>query len=223
MRYDPNKHHRRSIRLKGFDYTREGAYFVTICTQNQACLFGEIVNEQMRLNDVGKVADVCWRAIPQHFPRVVLDAFVIMPNHVHGIIWIGPENRANVGAKNLSSPPSRRAKNLSPLPPRPSQRGASEFRSPSKTVGSIVRGFKIGVTKWVRTNKNFYTVWQRNYYEHIIRNETALNRLRQYIADNPARWADDQENPVHKTQDENRRGEKPFAQPDTGDDKGYAP
>ncbi len=186
MRYDPNKHHRRSIRLKGFDYTQEGAYFVTICTQNQACLFGEIVNEQMRLNDVGEVADICWRAIPEHFPRVVLDAFVIMPNHVHGIIWIGPENRANVGAKNFS-----------PLPPRPSQRGASEFRSPSKTVGSIVRGFKIGVTKWVRSNKNFYTVWQRNYYEHIIRNETALNRLRQYIADNPASWADDQENPIH--------------------------
>ena len=102
MRYDSNKHHRRSIRLKGFDYTREAAYFVTICTQNQACLFGEIVNGQMCLNDVGEVADICWRAIPEHFPRVVLDAFVIMPNHVHGIIWIGPENRANVGAKNLS-------------------------------------------------------------------------------------------------------------------------
>ena len=186
MRYDSNKHHRRSIRLKGFDYTQEGAYFVTICTQNQACLFGDIVNGQMRLTDVGEVADICWRAIPQHFPRVVLDAFVVMPNHVHGIIWIGPENRANVGAKIFS-----------PLPPRPSQRSASEFRSPSKTVGSIVRGFKIGVTKWVRANKNFYTVWQRNYYEHIIRNETALNRLRQYIADNPARWADDQENPIH--------------------------
>ena len=185
MRYDPNKHHRRSIRLKGFDYTREAAYFVTISTQNQACLFGEIMNEQMRLNDVGTVADICWRAIPEHFPRVVLDAFVIMPNHVHGIIWIRPKNKANVGAKNLS-----------PLPPRPSQQGASAFRSPSKTVGSIVRGFKIGVTKWVRSNKNFYTVWQRNYYEHIIRNETALNRLRQYIADNPARWADDQENPI---------------------------
>ena len=189
MRYDSNKHHRRSIRLKGFDYTREGAYFVTICTQNQACLFGEIVNGQMRLNDVGKVVDICWRAIPKHFPRVVLDAFVIMPNHVHGIIWIGPANRANVGAKNLSP--------LPPQPPRPSQRDASAFRSPSKTVGSIVRGFKIGVTKWVRTNKNFYTVWQRNYYEHIIRNDTALNRLRQYITDNPVRWEEDRENPIH--------------------------
>ncbi len=188
MRYDP-KHHRRSIRLKGFDYTREGAYFVTICTQNQACLFGEIVNGQMQLSDVGEVADTCWRAIPEHFPRVVLDAFVIMPNHVHGIIWIGLANRVNVGAKNLSP--------LPPPPPRPSQRDTSAFRSPSKTVGSIVRGFKIGVTKWVRSNKNFYTVWQRNYYEHIIRNDTALNRLRQYITDNPARWEDDRENPIH--------------------------
>ena len=189
MRYDSNKHHRRSIRLKGFDYTREGAYFVTICTQNQACLFGEIVNGQMRLNDVGEVADICWRAIPERFPRVVLDAFVIMPNHVHGIIWIGPENRANVGAKIFSP--------LPPLPPRPSQRGASAFRSPSKTVGSIVRGFKIGVTKWVRANKNIYTVWQRNYYEHIIRNNTGLNRIRKYIADNPAHWDEDMENPIH--------------------------
>ena len=199
MRYDP-KHHRRSIRLKGFDYTREGAYFVTICTQNQACLFGEIVNGQMQLNDVGEVADTCWRAIPEHFPKVVLDAFVIMPNHVHGIIWIGLANRANVGAKNVGISDNVGAKNLSPLPPPPprsSQRDASAFRSPSKTVGSIVRGFKIGVTKWVRTNKNFYTVWQRNYYEHIIRNDTALNRLRQYITDNPARWEEDQENPIH--------------------------
>lgn len=218
MRYDPNKYHRRSIRLKGFDYTQEGAYFVTICTQNQACLFGDIVNGQMRLNDVGTIADICWRAIPEHFPRVVLDVFVIMPNHVHGIIWIGPGNRANVGAKDVGISANLGAKdvgisdnvgakdmeisdnvgakNFSPLPPRLSQRGASAFRSPSKTVGSIVRGFKIGVTKWVRSNKNFYTVWQRNYYEHIIRNETALNRLRQYIADNPAHWADDQENPI---------------------------
>ena len=139
MRYDSNKHHRRSIRLKGFDYTREGAYFVTICTQNQACLFGEIVNGQMRLNDVGEVADICWRAIPERFPRVVLDAFVIMPNHVHGIIWIGPENRANVGAKNFSP--------LPPQPPRPSQRGASAFRS-SIENGWFRAGFKIGVTKW---------------------------------------------------------------------------
>ena len=201
MRYDSNKHHRRSIRLKGFDYTREGAYFVTICTQNQACLFGEIVNRQMRLNDVGEVADICWRAIPEHFPRVVLDAFVIMPNHVHGIIWIGPENRANVGAKNVDTSDNVGAKIFSPLPPQPplpSQRGASAFRSPSKTVGSIVRGFKIGVTKWVRSNKNFYTVWQRNYYEHIIRNNTGLNRIRKYIADNPARWDEDTENPIHQ-------------------------
>ena len=120
-----------------------------------------------------------------HFPHARLDAYVIMPNHVHGIIWIdnieaknvGTESEYNVGAKNFS--------------PRP-----SAFRSPTKTLGSIVRGFKIGVTKWVRTHTAIYFVWQRNYYGHIIRNEVALNRVSQYIAENPARWAKDSANPV---------------------------
>ncbi len=82
MRYDPNKHHRRSIRLKGFDYAQENAYFVTICTQNGTCLFGEIMNEQMQLNDAGRVAQMVWKAIPDHFPHVETDASVVMPNHV---------------------------------------------------------------------------------------------------------------------------------------------
>ena len=184
-----DSHRRRSLRLAGFDYGREGAYFVTICTHNRAGLFGEIVNGEMRLNVVGQVAATCWLGIPAHFPHVRLDTYTIMPNHVHGIIWLG----ANPMAVSPSAPPVG-AKNLSPLLPR-----ASVVRSPSKTVGSIVRGFKIGVTKWVRANTDVWEVWQRNYYEHVIRNDAALNRLRQYIMDNPARWAEDPENPKRQS------------------------
>ncbi len=115
MPYDPKKHHRRSIRLKGYDYTQPGAYFITICTQNRECLFGEVVDGRMVLNELGQVARECWLAIPDHFPHSRLDEFVIMPNHVHGIIWIvGPDgkkelpavgwNRIPVGAKDLLPP-----------------------------------------------------------------------------------------------------------------------
>jgi len=88
MKFDPNKHHRRSIRLKGYDYTQPGGYFVTIVTYHRDLLFGEIVNEEMQLNDLGKIVEECWRAIPEHIPNVELGAYVIMPNHVHGIIVI---------------------------------------------------------------------------------------------------------------------------------------
>lgn len=180
MTFDPENHHRRSIRLKGYDYTQAGAYFVTICTQHRTCLFGEMVNEQMQLNDAGRFVEQCWLDIPHHFPHVELEAFVVMPNHVHGIIVITDP----VGAKNFS-----------PLP----NDGTSTptlFLSTSRTIGSIVRGFKIGVTKWFRMNMDISTVWQRNYYEHIIRNESTLHRIRDYIVNNPLQWAVDRENPL---------------------------
>ncbi len=170
--YDPNKHHRRSIRLKGFDYTREAAYFVTICIQNGTCLFGEIVNGQMRLNDAGRVAQMMWKAIPTHFPHVETDAWVVMPNHVHGII-------ITVGATHAS-------------PPRQSG-------PPKGSLGAIVGSYKSAVSRQI--NQLHGTpgalVWQRNYYEHIIRNNTGLNRIRKYIAGNPAHWDEDMENPIH--------------------------
>ncbi len=204
---------RRSIRLRGYDYAQPGAYFVTICTYRRQPLFGEVVDGEMRLNAAGRVARRCWLEIPQHFPHVQLDEFVIMPNHVHGILVIvehpypdavDPDVGAkNVGAKNVSplhSPdvvdPDVGAKNLSPLPSplHPSQPSKMP-RSPSRTIGSVVRGFKIGVTKWFRQNTDIYNVWQRNYYEHIIRNERALNNIRRYIRDNPLRWFLDRYNP----------------------------
>jgi len=205
MPYDPQHHHRRSIRLPGYDYTQPGAYFVTIVTYERMPLFGEIVDGEMRLNDAGRVAERCWLAIPSHFPHVALDVFVIMPNHVHGILWIVETPPAGtvaaVGAKNFSplpSPISPLPSDVSPVPPldiSPQPDVAPRPHGTSKTIGSVVRGFKIGVTKWFRQNTTIYTVWQRNYYEHIIRTDDALARIRAYIQSNPQRWSEDRENP----------------------------
>ena len=185
MKYNPDKHHRRSIRLQGYDYSQPGIYFITLCTQNHECLFGEILNGEMRLNEFGKMTQQCWLEIPHHFPHVKLDEFVIMPDHIHGIIILNDI----VGAKNFSPQPSN---NFSPQPIPTPQQNITPFRSPSKTIGSIIRGFKIGVTKGFRQNTDIYVVWQRNYYEHIIRNKVELNRMRQYIIDNPKKWKTDE-------------------------------
>ena len=175
-KHNPDKHHRRSIRLCGYDYAQEGLYFVTVCCQGRACLFGEIVDGEMILNPAGRMVEKCWLDIPKHFPHAVLHDYIIMPNHVHGIIEL---TDVVAGATNV------RAKNFSPLPRQ------SQFRSPSKTIGSIVRGFKIGVTKWMRQNTDTFPVWQRNYYEHIIRNAESYGNIAEYIITNPARWQDD--------------------------------
>ena len=203
-------HNRRSIRFKGYDYTQAGLYFITICCQNRACLFGEIENGKMMLNDAGAIANDCWLNIPNHFPNAILHEYVIMPNHVHGIIELvgannhspvsklhspktelhSPKNKKNnnsvIGdnrAKNVSVIGDNRAKNVSPL------------RSPSKTVGSVVRGFKIGVTKWMRQNTDIFHIWQRNYWEHIIRDDISYENISQYIINNPTKWNNDKLNP----------------------------
>ena len=181
MPYNPSLYHRRSIRLKGYDYSQEGLYFVTICCHNRECLFGKIVDGEMILKDAGKIADDCWQEIPKHFPNAILHEYVVKPNHILGIVqFVG----ANQYSPNDNSPKIDdnddmiRAKDFSPL----------RRCSPSKTIGSIVRGYKIGVTKWMRQNTDVYDVWQRNYYEHIIRNEQSLKYIIAYIVDNPNKW-----------------------------------
>jgi len=178
------RHNRRSIRLKGYDYSRSGAYFVTICAQNRVCLFGEIVNGEMTLNDAGLMVKTVWFNLPNHYPNVGLDQYVIMPNHFHGII----ELSNNVGAG---------------LKPAPTKRHG---------LPEIVRGFKTFSSR--RINKIHHTpgvkLWQRNYYEHIIRNENELNRIREYIINNPAQWALDRENPNATV------GAAPCGRPKTG-------
>lgn len=197
--YNPQMHNRRSIRFKGYDYTQAGLYFITICCQNRACLFGEIENGKIMLNDAGAIANDCWLNIPNHFPNAILHEYVIMPNHVHGIIeLVGANNHSPVSKLHspkteLHSPKNKknnnsvigdnRAKNVSPL------------RSPSKTVGSVVRGFKIGVTKWMRQNTDTFYIWQRNYWEHIIRDDKSHENISQYIINNPTKWNNDKLNP----------------------------
>ena len=131
MPYNKNIHHRRSIRLKGYDYSQAGLYFITICVQDRKCLFGKIVDGEMVLNDAGKMADECWMEIPKHFPNSVLHEHIVMPNHVHGIVELTQNNVANVGVENFQ-----------PL----QQQNAFQKMIP-RSIGSIVKGFKIGVTK----------------------------------------------------------------------------
>ncbi|WP_169239716.1 transposase [Candidatus Roseilinea sp. NK_OTU-006] len=171
MKYDPQKHHRRSIRLKGYDYSQAGAYFVNIVTQARACLFGDVVAGEMRLNDFGQVVHGVWNNLPNHYAGVELDAFVVMPNHVHGIVVI-------VGAGFKPAPTTTTA---------PTQHGLPE----------IIRGFKTFSARRINELRGTpgVPVWQRNYYEHIIRDDESLNRIREYIANNPSQWAADRENP----------------------------
>ena len=173
-------HNLRSIRLSGYDYSRRGTYFVTLCVQNRECLFGKIDAGRMVLNVAGKYVKKCLMDIPTHYPFAQLDEYVIMPNHVHGILIL---RDVPVGANNHS----------------PLQKNPNRVCGTSKTVGSVVRGFKIGVTKWFRDNSFDAVVWQRNYFEHICRDENELIRIRQYIRDNPWNWGSDEENMAGKS------------------------
>ena len=180
MKFDPHRHHRRSIRLRNHDYTQPGGYFITIVTHQRACLFGQIVNEEMQLNDYGRIADECWRAIPEHFPNVELGTYVVMPNHVHGIIVIN-ENRTT-----MNSSSSVGAQHASPLSP---------HRVKPKSIGVIVGSFTSAVTRRIGRELNATGIWQRNYYEHIIRDHKDWDRIHRYLESNPSRWVQDEENP----------------------------
>ncbi len=178
--YNPLIHNRQSRRLKGYDYASAGLYFITLNTENSERLFGEIKNGVMLLNEAGSIAQKCWLEIPEHFPHIALHDFVIMPDHIHGVIEI-------LYNPNLIDH-SVGANNYSPRLNQTDMNQQSNFRSPSKTIGSIIRGFKIGVTKWMRQHTFVYKVWQRDYYERIIHDTEALHRICQYIRDNPKNW-----------------------------------
>jgi REP element-mobilizing transposase RayT len=161
------KHNRSSIRLKGYDYSQAGGYFVTVCTQDRKCLLGKVVNRKSKLNEFGKIVESVWLDLPKHHRHIELDSFVVMPNPVHGVIII-------VGAGLKPAP----TKNRHPLP---------EIVPSFKTFSSR-RINQMRVTPGV-------TVWRRNYYENIIRNEDELNRIREYIIDNALQGQFDRENP----------------------------
>jgi REP element-mobilizing transposase RayT len=174
--YDPDKHHRHSIRLRNYDYSQAGGYFITLCTQGRECLFGEIVSAEMRLSKYGQTVQDEWLPTAAIRHEVKLDVFQIMPNHFHGIVIITPQ---------VGVPGSVGAHGRAPL-----------HRGP-RSLGSLVAGFKSVVTRRINEMRNTAVapVWQRNYYEHIIRSKNELDRIRQYILDNPAKWLEDVENP----------------------------
>ncbi len=188
MKYNRDIHHRRSIRLKGYDYTQGGAYFVTICTQNRDCIFGEIAEGKMVVNAAGDMVQTVWNEIPMHYTEIDIDAFVVMPNHVHGIIAI-------VGATPCGCPNARAGT------------GPGQAQGPAPTVnvnaatlslGDMVHRFKTMTTKryvdgvkQLGWRKFSGRLWQRNYWEHIVRHEEELNRIREYIYTNPTQWKSD--------------------------------
>jgi REP element-mobilizing transposase RayT len=265
MKFDPQKHHRRSIRLKGYDYTQPGAYFVTIVTQYRECRFGEIVGEEMRLNEAGQMIQTVWIELSTRFLNIQLDEFVVMPNHFHGILFIvepaqkmvnnptgavgmGRAARAGtrpaptddtgsetVGATLVVAPDMVAPDMVAPDVVAPGvitpdvvvpDMVAPDVVAPGVVAPDVVapdmvapgvaapRGSKptlgnmVGVFKSITTGKYIQGVrqsgwppfdrylWQRNYYEHIIRDEAELTSICQYIHDNPVKWEIDQENPV---------------------------
>ena len=285
MAYNPNIHHRRSVRLQGYDYSQAGLYFITICCDRRLCRFGNIENGEMKLNEFGKIAFDAWTKTPQLRPNVALGEFVIMPNHIHGIIYLlhspdvvgkgelhspdvvgrgelhspdvvgkgelhSPDNKMNelhssdnnngelhssdvvgkgelhspdvvgrgelhspdvVGRGELHSPDvvgrgelhssdvvgkgelHSSDNNNGELHSSDNNNGEcnSPLRGPSQTIGAIVRGYKSSVTKQLGIMGFDEKLWQRNYYEHIIRNEQSYNNISNYIINNPAKWQED--------------------------------
>lgn len=175
MKYDPAAQHRRSIRLRDYDYTQAGAYFVTVCMQNRKCLLGEIADEQMRLNAAGKMIERTWQELPDHYVGVDLDAYCVMPNHLHGIAVLVGQGR-----------------------------GQAQGPAPTAdllTLPDVIHRYKPLTTKRYADGVKHFgwrpfpgRLWQRNYWERIIRNEQELQGIREYIHNNPARWQEDQLN-----------------------------
>ena len=189
-KYNPDIHHRRSIRLKGYDYSRSGLYFITLCVVDRICVFGNIVDGKMQLNDIGRLVEEEWlNTINIRKGDVRLHNYIVMPNHFHAIIEICEcmdecdssqiLNTDNVGEcekGECEKGECEKGECDSPL----------RMKSPSKTVGAIVRGFKGAVSRQLG-----YSVWQRNYYEHIIRTGESYRQISDYIVNNPTKWQDD--------------------------------
>jgi REP element-mobilizing transposase RayT len=202
-KFDPQKHHRRSIRLKGYDYSQAGAYYVTIVAWRRECLFGEVVNKEtpqggnVRLNKVGKIVEWEWLELPKRLPYITLGAHMVMPNHFHGILFIHENVRATQRGQTVSQSGSESLQTNatdgivgSPLPPRGPK---------PASLGAIIAQFKSRAAKriWKFPEFKETPIWQRNYYEHIIRNEIDLQNKTDYIEANPLLWDEDDENPIN--------------------------
>jgi putative transposase len=185
MKYNPDIHHRRSVRFKGYNYSQAGAYFITVCVHNRECIFGKIVNGKMILNEFGDIVAGEWIKSAEIRDEIELDEWVVMPNHFHGIaIIVGVLQRTGRGDRPVAPTSTELQTPITPAGPT------------KKSIGALMAGFKSAVTK--RINKIRKTpgakLWQRNFYEHIIRNENEINRIRQYIINNPIEWGSDRNN-----------------------------
>ena len=174
-----NKYRIPSARLPNWDYRWNAAYFVTICTQNRECYFGDVVNHKMQLSEIGHIAQSCWQEIPKHFPFVLLNAFIIMPNHVHGIVVIDkPGIVETLHATSLHTTPTNKMAFISPK---------------QGSLSTIIRSYKSAVTKNLRQiHANF--AWQSRFHDHIIRNNKSFQTISEYIVNNPMKWKDDKFN-----------------------------
>jgi putative transposase len=198
IKYNPKIHNRRSIRLKGYDYSKAGLYFITICVQDRKHLFGEVIDGEMVLNEYGEIAYNEWKETEKIRKNCILHDFIIMPNHIHGIIEISFQEKSSQGNEDIG-----------------------KFKSPSQTIGSFIRGYKITTIKKIKDKilngrggctgelqfaptapmaptKNIiklnFKIWQRNYYEHIICNNHAFHNISKYINDNPKKWGENKSN-----------------------------
>ena len=197
-RFDPEKHHRRSIRLKGYDYTSPGAYFITICSSDKDKFFGFIENGIMKLNDFGHIVNLTWFDLPNHNPHISLDAFVVMPDHIHGIVIINGCNNVGAGSGDIVGAGSGddivgagSGDDIVGAGSEPAPTTTTTTQSSAPTIHGlpeIIRQFKTFSAR--RINEILHSpgkpVWQRNYYEHIIRENGEMERIRKYIRENPA-------------------------------------
>ena len=187
-----DKYRVQSARLQNWDYSSAGAYFLTVCTKDRECMFGDVVDGKMGLNEFGKFAHKCWEQIEKLHDFIILDEFVIMPNHVHGILFIEhPMSAVETRQWRVST-----TVHVSTTDGGTSNIGnVSKFgQLPKKSIASVINHYKGFITKRLRETTDFYASWQSNYYDHIIRNEQELNRIRQYIIENPFRWDTDRNN-----------------------------
>jgi len=189
-----NRYRIPSARLPGWDYTAAGVYFITICTRERIPYLGEIQNDEIHLSDLGGVARQFWVEIPNHFPNVILDEFVIMPNHVHGIIVINsPGDVVDVETQHAASLHQQQRQQHQ----QNQQPTASLPRSTPKpgSISAIIRSYKSAVTRWAGQNGHANFAWQARFYDHIVRNQKSLENIQRYILRNPEKWDTDDYNP----------------------------
>lgn len=226
MKYDPTVHDRRSIRLRGYDYASEGAYHVVMRTKDGLCVFGEVEGIEMKLSPIGRIAESCWLEIRKHFQNVELDQYIVMPNHIHCIVAIKAPERAiqkddisrkglmtegnSSGKGSIHETPMRKGL-MNQTPTKEDLPGWPLMKDPRITLGKIVRAFKARCTKLIHDAGSAQFQWQRDFYDHIIRDGKDLDRIRKYILDNPMNWGNDQNFPENIRMNRMHEGEEDWS------------